>query len=556
MASVLFAAVTCADGVIPHTFSPTGPEQFAQAHRRAQNAVPEPTNADPVLVEMRSGIDLSDLHASLSQNLSLDVNVSSKVRGWASVQVPDGHTTDGIVKAVKDTGLAEQASRHVRFSTYYEPNDEYARYRDPDTASEYGQYYLYDINAPQAWDLQKGSSDTIIAVVDSGVSIYHEDLYDNMWHNSGEIPNNGIDDDGNGYVDDYWGYDFVGDNVGSSAEMANEELYMPREDSYPTVWDDEWWIDQEPYTTDPAIGDGLDNNGDGVPDGGVTHGTMVAGLANAVTDNNLDVAGVAFNCQTMALRITNAEAWGWDQDAAAAIYYAADAGADVINMSFGFGLREDIPQTVIDMITDAIQYAVARGCIPVAAAGNARANEGYTGGLDFPGDMPETISVGGVDWNQEVSWFSSYASEGQVLDTVAPAEGTFTTSVIENHTWRFLEWLYPGEYQLGDDLLGPPAAGGTSFSTPLVSGYAALLRSRYADFDYLDFRDILHNSSQDLGDAGYDVDYGYGEMDMYAGILYGDQHNPPIPEPATTTMIILGLAALAWRLRRNSRADQ
>ncbi|MFP3905255.1 MAG: S8 family serine peptidase, partial [Armatimonadota bacterium] len=171
-------------------------------------------------------------------------------------------------------------------------------------------------------------------------------------------------------------------------------------------------------------------------------------------------------------------------------------------------------------------------------------------GRVFPADMPETISVGAVDWNQDVSGYSNYAVDGQVLDVVAPGDLPFTTSVLENYTWRMMQWLDPeGDYELGMDLLDTPL-GGTSFSTPLVAGYAGLLRSRYVDFDYLDFRDIVHSSSQDLGPEGYDVDFGYGELDMYAGILYGDTQNEVIPEPGTLALVVAGLGWLAWK-RRN-----
>ena len=109
-----------------------------------------------------------------------------------------------------------------------------------------------DINAPEAWDITKGSNEVVIAVIDTGVNYNHPDLMNNIWVNSGEIPGNTIDDDGNGYIDDYRGYDFLG--------------------------------------RDP---DPMDTNG---------HGTHVAGIIAAQSDNGIGISGVAPNVKIMPIR--------------------------------------------------------------------------------------------------------------------------------------------------------------------------------------------------------------------------------------------------------------
>lgn len=560
--TIIFMIPVWADvsGATAAILPPTEKQIFLQP-APASLLPPIQTN-DPVLMKPTAGLDATQIAQQLSERLGTKVQAYSKVPGWVSVSVPTGFTTDQVLQEINNDSLAEVASRHARFYMLEVPNDEYAIDADPET--DYGQYYLYDVNAPQAWDLQHGSHDTTIAIIDSGMSIYHEDLgtsdglSGNIWHNTGEIPDNGIDDDGNGFTDDYWGWDFVGQMDGSTTEASDPDTYVSYDDDYPTVWDPDWWNPSgvPSYSDDPAIGNADDDNGDGVPDAGVTHGTMVGGIAGAITNNNLDIAGMSWNCNLMTVRVINPEGWGWDEDAAAAIRYAADQGADVINMSFSFGLREGfgenppIPDAVIAMIEESIQYAVSKGCIVIGAAGNSGASTGYPGGIDFPADMPETISVGAVDWDRERSYYSNYAATDDVLDIMAPGDVTFTTSVLEMYTWGVFEMLLPGEYTLGEDLLDAPL-GGTSFSTPIVSGFAGLLKTRYPGMTYEQFRDFIQLTALDLGDAGYDNYYGYGELDAYEAILYADAN---IPEPATLALFAIGLAGLAARLRRRKQS--
>lgn len=585
IAIILFAIVTMgvcgsaeADTTVgAHTALPGWRERFSMQQAAARAAVLAPRPTDAVLLRPKPGLTTQDIATQLSAHLGVDVQAYSKVPGWTSVRVPPGFTTDEVLQSINKNSLAEVASRHGRFYICDVPqdipNDEYCVDKVPtvnwDTLEweNLGQYWLFDVNAPQAWDLQHGSPDTTIAIIDSGISIYHEDmgtsdgLSGNIWHNPGEIPNDGKDNDGNLFIDDYWGWDFVGDNIGSSAEMDDPATYMPREDEYPTVWDSSWWQEDYPYSSDPAIGNIWDDNYDGAPDGGVTHGTLVAGIAGAITNNYYDtdpiggdVAGMAWNCSLMTVRVVNPEGWGWDEDAAAAIWYAADQGADVINMSFSFGLREGfgsyppVPEATIQMMEEAIQHAVSKGCIIVGAAGNSADTTGYPGGLDFPADMTEVISVGAVDWTGQHSPYSNYAAADDVLDIVAPGDHILTISVVDAWTWWFYDLMYPGAFDLGEDLLGIGAAG-TSFSTPIVSGFAGLLRSRYPGMTYQQFREFIQQSAQDLGPEYYDIEYGWGRLDAYEAILYADEY---IPEPTTITLVIVGLAGLAGyrRLRR------
>ena len=557
----------------PDTALASWREQFVMQQASLQASVLAARATDPVLLRPQAGLTTQDIATQLSAHLGVDVQAYSKVPGWTSVRVPQGFTTDQVLQQINDSSLAEVASRHGRFYICEVPNDEYCVDKIPainwDTFEweDLGQYWLFDVNAPQAWDMQHGSPDTTIAIIDSGISIYHEDFrdfrdpenpFDNIWHNPGEIPNNDVDDDGNGFIDDYWGWDFVGSNIGSTDEMSDPDTYMPRDDEYPTAWDNNWWLGTDPWSSDPAIGNGEDDNGDWAPDAGVTHGTMVAGIAGAITNNRNDtagfggdIAGMSWNCKLMPVRVVNPEGWGWDEDAAAAIWYAADHGADVINMSFSFGLREVVPEATLIMMEEAIQHAVSQGCIVVGAVGNSGGSVGYLGGLDFPADMSETIAVGAVDWEGEHSSYSNWATGDDILDVVAPGDHILTVSLMDMYTWLVYESFFPGEFDLGEHLIDIAGAG-TSFSTPIVSGFAGLLKARYPGMTYQQFREFIQQTAVDLNEStypGYDIYLGYGRLDAYEAILYADEN---IPEPSTTALFLLGLAGLAGyrRLRR------
>jgi predicted CXXCH cytochrome family protein len=182
------------------------------------------------------------------------------------------------------------------------------------------------IQMPQAWEITTGSPDVIIAIVDSGVDVNHPDLTGKIWNNPGEIGadsvggdkrNNGRDDDGDGYVDDWQGWNAIGDN-----------------------------------------GKVQDENG---------HGTAVTGVAAASTNNRQGIAGVAWRASIMPLKALDGRGYGSYSDVAKSVIFAADHGARIINLSLG----ESVPGVLLEA---AINYAYSRGVSVVAAAGIARLN--------------------------------------------------------------------------------------------------------------------------------------------------------------------------------------
>jgi subtilisin family serine protease len=258
----------------------------------------------------------------------------------------------------------EYAEADQRYAVNLVPNDPYFS-----SFGSWGQAYadLYGIkkiNAPTAWDTTAGSG-IVVAVVDTGLDVHHPDIAANVWTNTAEIPGNGIDDDGNGFVDDVHGWDFIGASYAS-----------PTPDN------------------DPA-----DLYG---------HGTHVAGTIAGVGNNNLGVIGVAWGAKVMPVRGLDNDGYGDDVSLAQAIQYAANNGADVMNNSWGGGAPS---QT----ITDAMQYAYDLGVVIVAAAGNSSMDASQF----FPAQLPTVIAVSSLSPSDTLSNFSDFGSK---IDVAAPGE--------------------------------------------------------------------------------------------------------------------------------------
>ncbi len=222
-----------------------------------------------------------------------------------------------------------------------------------------------DIDAPEAWDYSTGG-DVIVAVIDTGVDYTHPDLVSNMWRNPGEIPANGIDDDGNGYVDDVFGID-----------TAN--------------------ADSDPFD---------DND----------HGTHCAGTIAAVGDNGIGIAGVCWRARIMALKFLSASGSGTSFNAIELIQYATRHGARVLNNSWGGG-----PYSLA--LLNAIGVAQASNVLFCAAAGNGGA-DGIGDDNDISPHYPSSytnenvIAVAASDRNELLAVFSNYGSNS--VDLAAP----------------------------------------------------------------------------------------------------------------------------------------
>ncbi len=310
----------------------------------------------------------------------------------------------------------------------------------PDDPGFPDQTHLRQLRLPDAWDITKGESGSrVIAIVDDGTEWTHSDLVGNMWTNPGEIAGNNIDDDGNGFVDDIHGWNFRSDNA------------------------------------------------DPVPTGDASHGTRVAGAANAVTNNGEGIAGAAWNAETMAINI-ECRTVPLLCYSVSGVLYAALNGADVINASFSSNSRSVVMQA-------AVQAALDNGALVVAAAGNYHLNSDRA--PRYPSDYHQVLGVGAT--NKDSDRIASFSNYGRSVNVFAPGVNIDVTH---------RNGLYA-------------RASGTSFSTPLTSGVTALVMEQHDTWEPERIREHIRLTS-DNTDASNDAAYrglmGRGRVNAYSAV--------------------------------------
>lgn len=381
---------------------------------------------------------------------------------------------------------------------------------DPYYSSE---WQLQKVNAPAAWAITTGKT-VIVADIDTGYALQHEDLQNSWYTNPGETgttqagdrcwtgtpqdkSTNNCDDDGNGYVDDWRGWNFYGrytpttDPCGVNGQGTYVENNNPQAGQ---SGDDTAYQEQQTCTgTNP-----------GNPYAAISHGTSTAGLIGATTNNGLGTAAVNWQTKIMPLEALGDDGSGWTSDIARAIHYAVDNGAQVINMSFG-GADTD------PTLQDAIAYAYQHDVVLVAAAGNC--GTGTEAGCDLsqPGQMlypalyPHVIAVGATDQNDTRASFSSY---GRGLDVMAPGYGTMITPLVNTTVTPF---NYTNSYS--------GSLAGTSFASPMVASVASLLRAIRPTSSADDINALIMATARkpaSMNGALYTTQYGHGIVDAGA----------------------------------------
>ena len=308
---------------------------------------------------------------------------------------------------------------------------------------EHDQWALEKIEAPPAWaEFGADPHKPLLAIVDTGIKRDHEDLAANVWENPGEIGlddlgadkrSNGVDDDANGYIDDWRGWDF--------------------------------------------------SNGDNDPDDDQMHGTAVSSTVAAAL-NSVGIAGVCPWCQLVGVKVLDASGSGSLDVVADGIIYAAQIGADVINLSLG-------ATATADTLGLAVAEAWNTGAVVVAAAGNNGART-----LFYPAAYPEAMAVASTDAEDYHSCFSNYYPD--FISVSAPGEQVIVADIND-----------PAEYV---------SHSGTSLAAPHVTGLAGLLFSQDPGRTNQDVRTIIEDSAVDLGPLGFDDAFGNGRIDAYRAV--------------------------------------
>ncbi|HYV84597.1 MAG TPA: choice-of-anchor D domain-containing protein [Patescibacteria group bacterium] len=303
-----------------------------------------------VIVKFRHGVAAHDRDAARGREGATRRRAfRSGAEQW---RLGRGVATQDVLERLKANPKVEYAEPNYRVSVDLLPNDPFfpQQYSLLNTGQNGGTTGA-DIRATSAWDVTVGDPAIVVAVIDTGIDYTHPDLSGSIWTNPGEIPGNGIDDDGNGYVDDVHGWDFFNDD------------------------------------NDP-----MDDH---------RHGTHVAGIIAAAGNNGLGVAGVAWNVRLMPIKFLGADGSGTTADAIAAVEYATRNGASIDSNSWG---GAGFSQALLD----AIDMAGERQILFVAAAGNLASNNDVRRFFPASYDAPNEIAVAATDRNDRLAVFSNY----------------------------------------------------------------------------------------------------------------------------------------------------
>lgn len=359
----------------------------------------------------------------------------------------DENPFDVASKIKKIPGVVWAEPKYVKRVTYL-PNDPLY------TSNQ--QKNLERILASAAWEISKGDTNVVIAIVDTGVDWKHPDLMANIFVNRNEIANNGVDeDDGGFYPDDIYGWDFGGLN----GTPDNDPIEDPSKTGYSY------------------------------------HGTHVAGIAGAVTNNNIGIASIGFNCRILPVKVSRSDVrdandnpyvvYGFE-----GIVYAADKGAKVINCSWGGYSYSSYEQ-------DVINYATAKGALIVAAGGNDASDQ-----LFYPASYDGVLSVGWLNTTDDTKSFAGNYGFG--IDVMSP--GTMILS-----TWR--------TDAINNNLLYS-IINGSSMASPLVAGLAGLVYSKFPSYTPLQIAEQIRITADnvDAQNPGYEMLLGRGRINAYRAL--------------------------------------
>ena len=338
-------------------------------------------------------------------------------------------------------------------------------------------WYLDRLEAFAAWDITRGDSSVTIAIVDNAVRTTHEDLAANIWQNPGETDGNLVDDDLNLFVDDKQGYDVadMDNDPNPPADVAEKFLFL--------------------------------------------HGTHVAGIASGVSDNGLGIASLGYSCTLIPVKVTPDESEGdVITHGYEGIFYAAQTGADIINMSWG-GFGQSLTGSLI------LDYVADQGIVLIAAAGNNDTTD-----LFFPAADPDVMAVAASNRDDDKASFSNF---GNYVEVSAPGRDIFSMYAADDHAYGF--------------------NSGTSMACPMVAGLAGLILSVDSALSAERVREIIRTTSDpmQLSDTTWENLVGAGRINARraveeAALISGVEENGDrtrvdltvYPNPATDRIYI------------------
>jgi len=367
-----------------------------------------------LLVKFRQGISTARA-GSIHRSLGAKAIERLRFIGIDLIKIPDGRSLEEAVSLYKADRDVEYAEPNYIRRALFTPNDpHWNELWGLHNTGQTGGTEDADIDAPEAWNTQTDCSGIVIAVLDTGADLDHEDLKESIWRNPGEDwanespGRNGLDDDGNKRIDDYYGWDFVNDDNDPDDDNNTEEEY---------------------------------------------HGTHVTGIIAARGNNGVGITGVCWSASIMQLKILDSAGEGTVAHELAAIGYALDNGAHIINLSLGgsgYSMGE----------YEAIKLAGDAGVLFVAAAGNDGTDNDESPVYPASYDLDNIISVTAADHHDELP---SWANYGPVsVDVAAP--GTEIYSAKAGNSYQYIS--------------------GSSMAAPHVTGLAALIWAHHAEFTY------------------------------------------------------------------------
>ncbi len=418
---------------------------------------------DQVIVKLKPGTEVTSWLKELKIGGKVTVTESTQTLGLSLLAL-EGISLEKAIAFFSQDANIEYAQPNYQLSVQQIPNDTYfSEQWALHNTGQLGGTPNADIDAPEAWDIQTGDGSVIIAVIDTGVDYHHPDLDDNMWTNpgeAGELADNGIDDDGNGFVDDYYGWNFF--------------------------------------------------DGDNDPDAGLEQGTHVAGIIAAEGNNGIGVTGINWDAQIMPIRIISGGGLSSVFSAIRAIEYAVMMGADIIHGNWGFDDYDEEDVIYKQGLYDAIAAAGEAGVLFIAPAGNNNRDIDATPQYPASYDLDNIITVTGTTEFDKLGGEGSLSNYGATsVDLGAPGGSFYGEKIYSTVPLGFLEPPPEGTY---DD------KSGTAMAAAHVAGVAALVLAQDPDLTAAEVKQLLLDTSDRLSDLEGKTVSG-GRLNAYNALL-------------------------------------